>query len=157
MQTNTIMKQAQQPENMSTRAATCPVQDHNAVVSSLQDHELCICQSQDHSTSVLSLQEHIMINNIEDFEQMFSDSVDKIGSMPVKYSITLDQNIPSVQHRRHRASIQAKEEIQAQLKEMTAQDIITPKSQYVFQIKMDTTVEKCPTAPCIHDDLCTYL
>ena len=58
---------------------------------------------------------------------MLPDSFNKIGNMPDKYSITHDLHIAPVQHGRHRVPIEAKVEIDAQLKEMTMQDIITPQ------------------------------
>ena len=51
---------------------------------------------------------------------MFPESFDKIGSMQGIYSITLDPNVSQMQHRRHRVPIKAKEEAEAQLKEMTS-------------------------------------
>ena len=60
---------------------------------------------------------------------MFLDSFDEIGSMPGAYSITLNPNIPPMQNGKCRVPIETKEEVEAQLKEMTTQDIITPQVQ----------------------------
>ena len=56
---------------------------------------------------------------------MSSNLFDTIDSMPGQYNITLDPNILPVQHGKHRVPIEAKEEIEAQLKEMTTQGSIT--------------------------------
>ena len=64
---------------------------------------------------------------MEEVNQRFPDSFGKLGSMPGAYNITLDPNIPAVQHRRHRVLVEAKEGIKVQLKEMTTYDIITPQ------------------------------
>ena len=47
--------------------------------------------------------------------------------MPGKYNITLNPNVLQVQYSRHRVPTEAKEEIEAQLKEMTMQGTITPQ------------------------------
>ena len=58
---------------------------------------------------------------------MFLESFDKIGSMSGKHNIKLEPNILPVQHERCRVSLEAKEEIEAELKEMTTQGINTPQ------------------------------
>ena len=58
---------------------------------------------------------------------MFPDFFTKIGNIPGDYPITLDPNIPPVQHRRCRLLIEAKEDIKIQLREMIVQVIITPQ------------------------------
>ena len=47
--------------------------------------------------------------------------------VPGKKVITIDLNIPSEHHRRQRVPIEAKEETEMKLREMTVQDIITPQ------------------------------
>ena len=58
---------------------------------------------------------------------MYLESFDKIGNMSDEYSITLNPNGPPVQHTRWNVPTEAKEEMLAQLKEITMQDIITPQ------------------------------
>ena len=71
------------------------------------------------------LQDHKTIHNIKDLKNMFQDSLNKIGSMPGEYSIILDPNFLSLLHGRHRVPIEAKEEIETQLREIAVNDIIT--------------------------------
>ena len=70
-------------------------------------------------------QDYKMVKNIEDLKHNCPDSIDKIGSMPRQYSISLEPEIPQVQHGIYRVPIKAKEEIKAQLREMMVQIIIT--------------------------------
>ena len=65
------------------------------------------------------------IHSTEDLKNMFLESFYKIDSMPVKYFITLNPYVLLVQHGSCRVPIEAKEEIETKLKEMTPQDIIT--------------------------------
>ena len=79
---HTIRKHTFQPENISTTTTVHPFQDHTTTISPLQDHKT--------------------VQSTEDLRNMFTHSFDKIGSMPGEYSITLDPNIPPVQHGRCR-------------------------------------------------------
>ena len=125
-------------------------QDHNVGVPPSQHHKLDIPPSPDFSISVPPLQNHIIINSKEVLRQMFLDSFHEIGTMPGKYRITLDTNIPLLQHRRCRISIEAKEDIEAQLKEMTVQGIITLQlvptpwvSSLTYPCKVNGTMRVC--------------
>ena len=64
---------------------------------------------------------------MEDLKNMFPDPFNKVSSMADKYLILLDPKIPSVQHGRCRVPIEAKEDMEIKLREMTVQDIITPQ------------------------------
>ena len=58
---------------------------------------------------------------------MFPDSFDNIDHMPDEYNITLNPNFQPMQQGQCRVSVDAKEEIKIQIREMTVQDIITPQ------------------------------
>ena len=113
---NTPSKHTSNWENTSTATAVFPLKDNKTTIYPLQDR----------SVTILPLQGHITIQSI-DLKNMFPNSFGKIGNMPGKYAITLNLNVPLVHYGRQRATIEAKEEIEAQLKKITVQDIGTCK------------------------------
>ena len=69
---------------------------------------------------------------------MFPDSFNMTDHMPGKYSITLDPNILAVQYRRCKVPIEAKEEIETKLREMTAKDSITLQAEPTAWVRSPT-------------------
>ena len=59
-------------------------------------------------TTVPTLWEHKAMHSIRDLKNMLPHSFNKMGNIPDKYSITLELNVPPVQHGRCRVPIEAK-------------------------------------------------
>ena len=66
------------------------------------------------------------VTNIESFKMCLPESLDRFGNMLREYSIVVDPNIPEVQYDVCRVQMEAREEVEVQLKEMKAHGIITP-------------------------------
>ena len=115
-QTNRHHQKTSQPEYASTIVTIHPLQHHNSTVCPFQDH---VETNPHYKTTEL--------HSIKDLKSMFPDSFETLSGMPSEYSITVDSNILTIQHRRYIVPIEATQEIGTQLKEMTVQYIITPQ------------------------------
>ena len=66
---------------------------------------------------------------VQELQDAFPDCFDTIGNFKGEYHITVDQNIPPVQHARRKAPIELQEKIKAKLDEMEQLGVITPETE----------------------------
>jgi len=109
------------------RPFTLPTPPGNAILGLPTSKELNLikfnCEIQEHSQQVLKLNKPI--TGKQDLVGQFPECFDGIGKFEGEYHITLDPTVPPVVHLPRRVPLSMKDDINAELDDMVANNIIT--------------------------------
>ena len=101
---------------------------HPVIVFHKINYFRTICHQKCHPSSILLKINHFTTDNVHDIialKQAFPQSFNRVGSLPVTYTIHTDLSIPPVQYTHHKVLVEYKDPIEKALQEMVDLGIIT--------------------------------